>query len=125
MATMCEIIDFVERYKKGAYPHLLMNDNWCPEAGAVSAALAADSKLLRQDLCAEFTTLNHYGLGGVGCPLVDRLFALAVRSRRAARAIHGSVADCRDASEDFFSSQPESPGSPPRDASGSIVNFRR
>ena len=36
-------------------------------------------------LRAELTTLNHYGLGDVGCALVDGLFALAVRSRRALR----------------------------------------
>ena len=44
-------------------------------------------------LRAELTTLNHYGLGDVGCALVDGLFALAVRSRRVASAIRGSVAD--------------------------------
>jgi hypothetical protein len=70
-----------------------MRDNSCPEAGVVSAALAGGSELLRQDLCAELTTLNHYGLGGVVCALVDGLFALAVRSKRVVSAIRGSVAD--------------------------------
>jgi hypothetical protein len=70
-----------------------MNDNSRPEAGVVFAALAGGPELLRHDLCAELTTLNHYGLGGVGCALAGGLFALAVRSRRAARAIRGSVAD--------------------------------
>jgi hypothetical protein len=93
LATMCEIIDFLAPRKKGLYPHLLMRDNSCPEAGVVSAALAGGSELLRQDLCAELTTLNQYGLGGVGCALVDGLFALAVRSKRAVSAIRGSVAD--------------------------------
>ena len=90
---MCEIIDFLEPCKKGGYPHLLMKDNSRPEAGVVSAAFAGGSELLRQDLCAELTTLNYYGLGDVGCALADGLFALAVRSRRAVRAIRGSVAD--------------------------------
>jgi hypothetical protein len=90
---MCEIIDFLDPGKKGACPHLLRNDNPCPAADVVSAVLAAGSELLRQDLCAELTTLNHYGLGGVGCALVDGLFALAARSRRAVRAVRGSVAD--------------------------------
>jgi len=93
LATMCEIIDFLEPRKKGVYPHLLMKDNSCPEVGVVSAALAGGSELLRQDLCAELTTLNHYGLGGVSCALVDGLFALAVRSKRVVSAIRGSVAD--------------------------------
>jgi hypothetical protein len=86
MATMCEIIDFVEPYKKGAYLHLLMNDNSCTEAGSVSAALPAGSELLRQDLCAELTTLNHYGLVGVGCALVDvALFTRGSIKARGAR----------------------------------------
>jgi hypothetical protein len=93
LATMCEIIDFLAPRKKGLYPHLLLRDNSCPEAGVVSAALAGGSELLRQDLCAELTTLNHYGLDGVGCALVDWLFALAVRSKRVVSAIRGSVAD--------------------------------
>jgi hypothetical protein len=93
MATMYEIIDFLEPGKKGVCAHLLMNDNSRPEDGVVSLALAGGSELLRHDLCAELTTLNHYGLGGVGCALVDGLFALAVRSSRAGRAIRGSAAD--------------------------------
>jgi hypothetical protein len=63
-----------------------------PEAERIPAALAGYSALLRQDLCAELTTLNNYGLSGFGCALVDGLFALAVQSRRAARAIGGSIA---------------------------------
>jgi hypothetical protein len=93
LTPMCEIIDFLEPCKKGAGPHPLTNDNSRPEAGVVSVALAGGSELLRHDLCAELTTLNHYGLGGVGCALVDGLFALAVRSSRAWRAIRGSAAD--------------------------------
>jgi hypothetical protein len=80
---MYEIIDFLEPCKKGAWPHPLTYDNSCREAAVVSSALAGGSELLRQNLCAELTTLNHYGLGGAGCALVDGLFALAVRSRRA------------------------------------------
>ena len=78
LATMCEIIDFLEPCRKGGHPHLLMKDNSSPGAGVVAAALAGGSELLRQDLCAELTTLNHYGLGGLGCALVDGLFALTV-----------------------------------------------
>jgi hypothetical protein len=85
LTPMCEIIDFREPCKKGVCPRPLMGDSLCPEAGVVFPALAGGSELLRQNLCAELTTLNHYGLGGVGCALVDGLFALAVRSRRAVR----------------------------------------
>jgi hypothetical protein len=87
LTTMCEIIDFLEPCKKGVCPHSLIDYNSCQEAGDVSPAFASGSELLRQNLCAELTTLNHYGLGGVGCALVDELFALAVRSRRAVRDI--------------------------------------
>jgi hypothetical protein len=90
---MCEIIDFLEPGEKGVRSHPLMDDNLCPEAGVVPPALAGYSRLLRQDLCAQLTTVNHYGLGGVGCALVDGLLALAVESKRAARAIGGSVAN--------------------------------
>jgi hypothetical protein len=82
---MCEIIDFPEPCKKGAWVLPLTNDNSCREAAVVFPAFAGGSELSRQDLRAELTTLNHYGLGGVGCALVDGLFALAVRSRRALR----------------------------------------
>jgi hypothetical protein len=92
LTPMCEIIDLFEPCKKGAGPHLMTNDNSCREA-AVFPALAGGSELSRQDLCAELTTLNQFGLGDVGCALVDGLFALAVRSRRVASAIRGSVAD--------------------------------
>jgi hypothetical protein len=91
LTTMSEIIDFLEPCKKGVWPHPLMDDSSRPEAGVVSPALAGGSELLRQNLCAELTTLNHYGLGGAGCALADGLFELAVRSRRAARAIGGSL----------------------------------
>ena len=92
LTAMYEIIDFLEPCKKGVCPHFLTNDNSRPEADVVFGALAGGPELLRQDLCAELTTLNHYGLGGVGCALVDGLFALAVRSSRAVRAIHNSAA---------------------------------
>jgi hypothetical protein len=65
----------------------------CPRADVVAPALASYLELSRQDLCAELTTLNHYGLDGVGCALVDGLFALVAQSRRTARANGGSVAD--------------------------------
>jgi hypothetical protein len=90
---MCEIIYFLEPCKKGVSLHPLMDDNLSPEADLFPRALGGGSELLRQNLCAQLTTLNHYGLGGVGCALVDGLFALAVQSRRTARAIGGSVAD--------------------------------
>ena len=94
---MCEIIDFLEPCKKGAWPHPLTNYNSCynscREAAAVFPAVAGGSELSRQDLRAELTTLNHYGLGDVGGALVDGLFALAVRSRRVVSAIRGSVGD--------------------------------
>jgi hypothetical protein len=93
LTPMCEIIDFLEACKKGAWPHPLTNDNSCREAAVVFPALAGGSELSRQDLRAELTTLNHYGLGDVGCALVDGLFALAVRSRRVVSAIRGSVGD--------------------------------
>ena len=89
---MYEITDSLEPCKKGIFPYPLV-DNSSLEADGVSAAFAGGSELWRQNLCAELTTLNHYGLGGVGCALVDELFALAVRSRRAVRTIRGSVAD--------------------------------
>jgi hypothetical protein len=92
---MCEIIDFLEPDRKGARCPPLIDDNSSPEAGVVPRALASYSELLRQDLCAGLMTLNHYGLGAVGCALVDALFACVVRSRRAARAIGRSVADRR------------------------------
>ena len=57
--------------------------NSCREAAVVFPAVAGGSELSRQDLRAELTTLNHYGLGDVGGALVDGLFALAVRSRHA------------------------------------------
>ena len=95
--TMCEIIDFLEPCKKGAWPHPLTNYNSCynscREAAVVFPAVAGGSELSRQDLRAELTTLNHYGLGDVGGALVDGLFALAVRSRRVVSAIRGSVGD--------------------------------
>ena len=91
LTTMCEIIDFLEPRKKGVSLHPLMVDNLSPEADLFPLALGGGSELLRQNLCAQLTTLNHYGLGGVGCALVDGLFALAVRSSRAARAIGGSL----------------------------------
>jgi hypothetical protein len=93
LTAMYEIIDSLEPCKQGIFPYPLMDDSSSPEAGGVSAAFAGGSELWRQNLCAELTTLNHYGLGGVGCALVDELFALAVRSRRAVRTIRGSVAD--------------------------------
>ena len=92
MTTMCEIIDFLEPCKKGVWPHSLMDDNSRPEACGVSPAFAGGSELLRQNLFAELTTLNHYGLGGVSCALVDGLLALAVRSGRAVGDIGGSIA---------------------------------
>ena len=93
LTAMSEIIDSLEPCKKGIFPYPLTDDNSSLEAGGVSAAFAGGSELWRQNLCAKLTTLNHYGLGGVGCALVDELFALAVRSRRAVRTIRGSVAD--------------------------------
>jgi hypothetical protein len=93
LTPMCEIIDFLEPCKRGAWPHRLTNDSSRREAAVVFAALAGGSELSRQDLRAELTTLNHYGLGDVGCALVDGLFALAVRSRRVVSAIRGSVGD--------------------------------
>jgi hypothetical protein len=73
----------------GIPSHPLKDDNLPPEAGVVPPHLAGYSELARQDLCAELTTLNHYGLGGVSCALVDGLFAIAVQSKRTARAIGG------------------------------------
>jgi hypothetical protein len=70
---MSEIIDFLEPGENGVRCPPLMDDNSSPEAGVVSRALAGYSELLRQDLCAELTTLNHYGLGAVGCALVEAL----------------------------------------------------
>ena len=64
---------------------------FAPRGRCLFAALAGGSELSR--LRAELTTLNHYGLGDVGCALVDGLFALAVRSRRVVSAIRGSVED--------------------------------
>jgi hypothetical protein len=90
---MREIIDFLEPCKKGVWPRSLTDDNSRPDACGLSPAFTGGSELLRQDLCAELTTLNHYGLGGVGCALADGLFALAVRSKRLMSAIRGSVAD--------------------------------
>lgn len=92
LTTMCEIIDFLEPCKKGVWPHSLTDDKSRPGACEVSPAFAGGSELFRQNLYAELTTLNHYGLGGVGCALVDGLFALAVRSGRAVRHVGGSVA---------------------------------
>jgi hypothetical protein len=77
-----EIIDFLEPGERGGRCPAVMDDNLSREAGVVPAAFADYPELLRQELCAELTTLNHYGLGDVGCALVDGLFALAVRSRR-------------------------------------------
>ena len=82
---MCEIIDFLGPGEKG------LDDNLSPEAAVVPWALAGYSELMRQDLCAELTTLNLYGLSGVGCALVDGLSALVVRSKHAIRVIGGSV----------------------------------
>ena len=85
--AMCEIIDFLDPSNKRVWPHLLMANNSRPEAGVISPAFAEGSELLRQNLCAELTTLNHYGLGGISCALVDGLSALAVRSRRAVQPL--------------------------------------
>jgi hypothetical protein len=79
---MCEMTDFVERRENGDRFHPLMDPLW-QEAGVASPA---------QDLCAQLTTLNHYGLGGVGCALVDGLLALAVRSKHGTHAAGRSVA---------------------------------
>jgi hypothetical protein len=93
LTTMSEIIDFLEPCKKGVWPHLLMDDSSRPEAGVVSPALAGGSELLCQNLCAELTTLNHYGLGGAGCALAEGLFergsikARGARHRRFARTL--------------------------------------
>jgi hypothetical protein len=79
LTTMCEIIDFLEPCKKGVWPHSLTDDKSRPGACEVSPAFAGGSELFRH-------------LGGVGCALVDGLFALAVRSGRAVRHVGGSVA---------------------------------
>jgi hypothetical protein len=66
-------MDFVERHENGARSHPFMDHLW-QEAGVAYPA---------QDLSAQLTTLDHYGLGDVGCALVDGLVALAVRSKHA------------------------------------------
>jgi hypothetical protein len=88
-----ERVDFLEPGERGGRCPALMDDNLSREAGAVPPAFADYSELSRQELRAELTTLDRYGLGDVGCALVDGLFALAVRSRRAARPIGGLVTD--------------------------------
>jgi hypothetical protein len=90
---MYEIIDFLGPGEQGVSHCPLMDDHLGLEGGAVSQALACYAELSRQNLCAELTTLNHYGLGGFGCALVDGIFALAVESGRAIRAIGGPIAD--------------------------------
>jgi hypothetical protein len=87
---MCENMDLVER-RQGIRSHPLVDDHLWLEAGVASSACARCTELVRQDLCAQLTTLNLYGLGGVGCALVDGLLALAVRSKHAMRATGRSV----------------------------------
>jgi hypothetical protein len=86
-----EIIDFLEPGERGGRCPALMDDNLSREAGVVPRAFADYPELLRQELCAELTTLNHYGLGDVGCALVDG----SSRSRfdQGARPIGGLVTD--------------------------------
>jgi hypothetical protein len=90
---MCEVIDFVEPGEGSARFYRLMDDNLCPQADVVPPPLSGYTELLRQDLCAELATLNRYGLGNIGCALVDGLFTPAVQSRHPARAIGGSASD--------------------------------
>jgi hypothetical protein len=71
---MREPLDFVERHEKGVCSDSLTDHLW------QEAAFPA------QDLCAQLVTLDHYGLGGVGCALVDGLLALVVRSKHATSA---------------------------------------
>jgi hypothetical protein len=73
---MCEIVDLVERHENGARSDPWTDRLW-HEAHAAFPA---------QDLCAQLVTLDHYGLGDVGCALVDGLLALAVRSKHATPA---------------------------------------
>jgi hypothetical protein len=91
-SLMCETIGFLEPGDGSVRFHRLMDANLCRQTDVVPPLFPGYLELLRQDLCAELTTLNHYGLGGLGSALVDGLFALAVQSRRVARAIGGSVA---------------------------------
>jgi hypothetical protein len=78
---MCEMTDFVERHEgAGSGP---WTDHLWHQAHVAFPA---------QDLCAQLVTLDHYGLGDVGCALVDGLLALAVRSKHATPAAGRAVA---------------------------------
>jgi hypothetical protein len=83
----------LESHQGGLRYHPLMDDNLRSEAGLLSPA-RAQSGLLRQDLCAQLTTLNHCGLGGIGRSLADGLFALVLQLRHAMCAIAPASARC-------------------------------
>jgi hypothetical protein len=77
---MREMLDFVARHEKGVRSRSFTDHLW------QEAAFPA------HDLCAQLTTLDHYGLSGVGWALVDGLLAFAVRSKPATPAGVRSVA---------------------------------